>query len=345
MAVLVGAGVASSAPALGAPGDHIRAGEVTLIPSIAAGLQYHTNVYRSELASTPAASFGLTPGGSAAAAGDDHQFSASAEWTLDKYLFVGDNGLESTLSSGDRVKNLDRFDQFHVGGGADLFKLNRVGLRLADDMNQRNWVMDSPSANVPYTSQFRNELVAGLRVNPGPALELVPGFEWTYDLYRKADPTEDKGEGDRKLNNRQAFGPKLDAKWAFLPRTALVAHVTYEHSDWNHNTIPGGTADSEVGTQLDVPNSDFVRMLAGIDGRFTEKLFLQGFVGYGFGIFAVVKFSSGEANASGGGTTTTTVTAPTSPPTTVLPIPGAPPFLQFWGAGSTTSAPPDPIPQ
>lgn len=31
--------------------------------------------------------------------------------------------------------------------------------------------------------------------------------------------------------------------------------------------------------------------------------------------------------------------------TTLIPIPGNPANLQFWGAGSTTSAPPDPIPQ
>lgn len=31
--------------------------------------------------------------------------------------------------------------------------------------------------------------------------------------------------------------------------------------------------------------------------------------------------------------------------TTVIPIAGAPAFLQFWGAGSTTSAPPVPVPQ
>jgi hypothetical protein len=31
--------------------------------------------------------------------------------------------------------------------------------------------------------------------------------------------------------------------------------------------------------------------------------------------------------------------------TTSISIPGAPPGLQFWGAGSTTSAPPVPVPE
>ncbi|MCB9686770.1 MAG: hypothetical protein H6738_13400 [Alphaproteobacteria bacterium] len=266
---------------------------MTVIPSIALGLQYHTNIYRSEVVSTPAADLNVTPGVSATAAGDDHEFSANGEWTLQKYFFVGDNGLNTTLTSGQRLSNLDRIDQFHVGAGADLFKLNKVGLRLSDDLTQRNWVIDSPSANVPYTSQLRNAFSMGLRANPGPALELVPGFGWTYDLYRKPDFSTETVDDTRRLNGRNTFGPKLDAKWAFLPRTALVAHLTYEHNDWNNNTIQS-VAGGEVGSQLDIPNSDFVRGLAGIDGRFTEKLFLQAMLGYGVGIFSPGSVDSPE---------------------------------------------------
>lgn len=288
--------------AFAAPGDHIRAGDVEVVPSVDFGLHYQTNVYRSEVLSTPAANLGITPAVAVSASGDDHQFSASGEWRLQKYLFVGE--LESsTLDTSERIANLDRFNNFQLGLGADLFKRNQIGLRLSDNMTMNNWQVEAPTANVPYTSQYHNAFKAGLRANPGPALEIVPGFTWTYDNYQTPDFTEEDAEGERALNSKNSYGPRLDAKWAFLPRTALVAHLAYEHNQWANNTI--ASPGSSLGDQVDVPNSDFVRFTTGIDGRFTERLFMQALVGYGVGLFNVDSVEAPEdlenisANVSG----------------------------------------------
>ena len=77
--------------ALAAPGDHIRAGDVELVPDIDLGGEFRTNVYRSEVDAVPAANFRIAPGLLVAAEGDDHDFRLGGEWVLRKYFFVGDN--------------------------------------------------------------------------------------------------------------------------------------------------------------------------------------------------------------------------------------------------------------
>ncbi len=294
--------LALASEAVAQPGDHIRAGDVEVVPSVDFGVHYQTNVYRSEVLATPAANLGITPAVALSASGDDHQFSAGGEWRLQKYLYVGEiEGV--TLDSSERIANLDRFNNFQLGFGADLFKRNQFGLRLSDNMTMNNWQVEAPTANVPYVSQYHNAFRAGLRANPGPALEIVPGFIWNYDNYQHPDYTEEQADDERALNSKHTYGPRLDAKWAFLPRTALVAHLTYEHNQWAENTI--SSLQGELGDQIDIPNSDFIRFTTGIDGRFTERVFLQALLGYGVGLFNVDTVEAPEdldnisANVSG----------------------------------------------
>lgn len=274
--------------ALAAPGDHIRAGDVELVPDIDLGGEFRTNVYRSEVDAVPAANFRIAPGLLVAAEGDDHDFRLGGEWVLRKYFFVGDNDITPLPSDQSRIGNLDRFDEFSIVGAADTFKRNIVGFRIADDLALRNFRSDAEFADIPYTSQLRNSLDAGMRINPGPALEFIPGAAWIWDSFR----VPGIGESDRSLNVRNTFGPKLDAKWAFLPRTALVANASWMFNDWQNNLLDASLNPAD--TQIALPNSNHIKTLAGIDGRFTDRIFSQVLIGYGVALFNDQSISGGE---------------------------------------------------
>lgn len=265
-----------------APGDHLRAGDVEIIPDIDIGGEYRTNVYRSENTTIPAANLRIAPGVTAALEGDDFDFKAGGEWQLRKYFFVGDDALgpENTQSTGERITNLDRFNEFSLSAGIDTLKRSVVGFRLSDGMSLKNFRADAELADLPYSSQFRNTLQAGLRINPGPALEFVPGFSWSYDSFQVPRLAED---GERALNGRNTYGPRLDAKWAFLPRTALVFRSSFLVHQWRENALT--TNDPNLGAEIALPNSQHLKLQTGIDGRFTEKLFLQFLLGYGVAFY------------------------------------------------------------
>lgn len=273
-------GVMCAATAAAAPGDHVRVGDVEFAPDVDLGLEYRSNVYRDELTTIPAANFRIAPGLLMVMQGDDHEFRLSGEWILRKYFFVSDDELASPLPSATRIGNLDRFDEFSVSAGADTFRRNVVGFKLSEEMALVNFRADAEFADVPYSSQFRNTLGAGIRINPGPALEFVPGGQWTYDSFRV--PGIDGSE--RALNNRNQYGPTLGVKWAFLPRTSFVGTGSWMVNQWETNVLESGVNEA-YGAEIALPNSNHIKTMVGVDGRFTEKLFAQLMVGYGVAIY------------------------------------------------------------
>jgi hypothetical protein len=291
VAVGLALGSSWSQVAAAAPGDHIRAGVVEIVPRVDLGLIYHSNIYRAETDPSAASNLDVSPGIAVSASEDDHEFVVDGAWSLQKYVFVGgtDGDLRST-----RIANLDRFDTFNVGASAALFKRSVVGLKLSNDTIQRNWTIDSEEADVPYITQFRNAFGAGLRTNPAPALEITPGFQWTYDAFRA--PLLDASQDDRSLNKRTMLGGKLDAKWAFLPRTALVGRFDYSNNSWAQNVVTSQVGGGGSG-QLAIPNSSFVKGSFGIDGRFTERVSALALLGFGTSFFSADSVSGAVAPA------------------------------------------------
>lgn len=262
-----------------APGDHIRAGDAELVPSIRLGTEYRTNVYRTEVEPVGGANLLLSPGATLAVGGDDHSFKMGGSWELRKFLFVQENEATSGLTAGERASRFDRYSDFGVSAGADLFRREVVGLTLSDSINLRNNSTDAQFAEAPFTSQFRNTLAGGLPIRPGPALSITPGASWSFDQYLVP---RDESFDSRVLSNRHAYGPNLNAKWAFLPRTSVFASASYRVNSWG-----AGPLGEDLGAALTIgsPDSQFIRTMAGIDGRFTERLFLNLGVGYGVGLY------------------------------------------------------------
>jgi hypothetical protein len=298
---------ATSADALAGPGDHIRAGDAVLTPSIDIGGEYRTNLYRSEADPTAGANVLVSPGLDFKVGGEDHEFTFGGVWELRKFLFVQDVGV-SPLSPAEQAAALDRFNDFGVNVGTSLFQREVVGLILTDALTMRNNSTDAEFSETPFTTQLRNSLNTGVRINPGPALGITPGGRWSYDQYRA--PAREVGD-ERVLNSRNSYGATLDMNWSFLPRTSIYANANYMVNSWT-----AGPVQESVGGLSGSPNSQFTRAMAGVDGRFTNRLSLNLGAGYGVGIYetganltgldgllakaqARVQFSEGSAGRAG----------------------------------------------
>ena len=267
--------------ALAAPGDHIRVGALEIIPSVGAGAEYRTNVYRRETNGVAASNVLVSPALTAKAAGEDHAFQAGVDWELRKFFFVGDADRGAAGNFDGRVQNLDRFNEFSANVGLDNFKRNAVGLRLNNRTALQNWTIDRPVSDLPYSSQFRNAASLGVRVNPGPALEFVPGARWTFDDFQSFRPADGV---ERFSNIRNSYGPTLDAGWAFLPRTSLVLRGSYLVHNWQRNELE---SDDQLDGGVLLPDSRHLKVWTGLDGRLTEKLFLQLLAGYGSAAYSI----------------------------------------------------------
>lgn len=266
------------AVASAAPGDHIRAGDAELVPSIQVGGEYRTNLYRSEVEPVSGANLRVAPAATLSAGSEDHSFKLGGVWELRKFLFVAEHPQTATLSAGERASRFDRYNDFGVNANMALFRREVVGFTLSNATNLRNTTTDAQFSEAPFTSQFRNNLSGGIPIRPGAALSITPGAAWAYDQYLA--PQRDGVDG-RSLSNRHSYGPNLDAKWSFLPRTAVFFNASYRTNQWTDGPVLEAIPDASIGS----PDSDVIRTLAGIDGRFTERIFLNLGVGYGVGLY------------------------------------------------------------
>jgi len=287
LTLMLSLGALSAGTASAAPGDHIRAGDAELVPSIQVGGEYRTNLYRTETDPIGGANLRVAPGANLTVGSDDHSFRAGGQWEIRKFLFAQEGtGAEADLTPAQRAARFDRFSDFGLTAGADLFRREVVGFQLAESIDFRNNSTDAQFAEAPFTSQFRNQLSGGVPVRPGPALAITPGAVWTYDQYLA--PRQEAFD-TRVLNNRQSYGPTLSAKWAFLPRTSLYANTSYMFNRWTEGEVGEAVAD----TVFNTPDNQMIRFMAGLDGRFTERIFLNIGAGYGVGLYET------GANATG----------------------------------------------
>jgi len=264
-----------------APGDHIRAGDAELVPSLQLGAEYRTNLYRAEADPIGGANLRIAPGANLTVGSDDHSFRAGGQWEIRKFLFAqAGDGAEADLPAGQRAARFDRFSDFGLSAGTDLFKREVVGFTLADNIAFRNNSTDAQFSEAPFTSQFRNTLQGGLPIRPGAALAVTPGGMWSFDQYLAP---RQEGADSRVLNYRHSYGPTLGAKWAFLPRTAVYANTSYIMNQWTEGPVGEAVSDTVFST----PNNQMIRFMGGIDGRFTERIFLNLGVGYGAGLYDV----------------------------------------------------------
>jgi len=271
--------------AIAAPGEHIQIGNSgELIPDIDLGMEYRTNVYRKEVDPIAGANLRVAPGLEIASKTEENEVALSGRWELHKFFYLAEDA-DSDLEQSERVSSLDRFNDFQINARLDVLKQQSVGFRLGSKTALKNNSTDASYSEAPFTTQFREALEGALRVSPGPALKLFLGGHYSYDDYLL--PTQPTGNADRGFNTRQAYGPTLNTRWEFLPRTAFVLNGEYTMNRWDENSVDA-TVDGDpgaLGDTLAVPNSDQTKVTVGIDGRFTENLTLTLRGGYGVSIY------------------------------------------------------------
>lgn len=264
--------------ALAAPGDHIRTGDTTITPAVDVGFEYRNNVYRAAEDPLAGGNLRVAPQLSLGVDSTQNAFEIDGEWELRKFLFVSEEDPDLRAL---RIAGADRFNDFNVGAALSVLRNEAVGLELSDRVTLRNNQTDRGVLGSPFFTQVRNELQGGLRLSPGEALDIIPGGQWSYDDYRIADESAFR----TRFNSRHVYGPRLDVSWDFFPRTSMVLEAEGQWNRWGDNSVPVVDSFSGDPGEVTVPDSVHVRVLAGLQGRFTERIFVDLIGGYGTALY------------------------------------------------------------
>ncbi len=285
--------VALSGVAVAEPGDHIRIGNTEVVPDLDIGFEYRSNVYHEEVDPQGGANLRVAPGIQITAEGEEHRFSFGGEYEARKQIYVAFDeadvppALGATFDQSTAVNSLDRWNDFTADAAVNLFRASQLGFDITDKATYRNNVVDSDFSESPYMTTFRNALEGQIRFKPSSAIEIKGGGLWQYDDYRVPEffgvALTDENEHD-PFNSRHMYGPSLSVGWSFFPNTALVLEGRYLMSRWAVDEIPSQTVDPVLGTPgvtVAKPDSNSLRLAAGLRGRITEKLRMDLLAGYG----------------------------------------------------------------
>lgn len=272
----------SRGSAQAAPGDHITVGKAELVPALQTGLEYRSNVYLEEgTESNPTdagMNFWVRPLFDLSLDSDDLFLALSAEYTARKYFAA-------------RLSNLDRFADFGVSLDLDALPKAVLGFKIEEVLRSRARAAETRSAvdegePIPVDANIKhlsNTLVGQLSVHPGGPLTVDVGGHFNIDNY--SVPEGVLRTDTPSLNDRIGYGPNLDLRWAFFPRTAIVGSFQMDWFDWKDNFLSTGGANSteaeQLGAYVGVPDGMLWEFSGGLRGRITEKTVIGALVGYG----------------------------------------------------------------
>jgi len=259
--------------AVGGPGEHIQVGSATIVPNVDLGMEYRTNIRQTPTDGEGGVNLLVQPSLEIEAKGPDTQFELSGMYSLRKYFSK-------------KLSNADRLNDFDLGVGLKLMKSNPVGLNVKNRTALRNDPnISSLNLKNAFNTRVHNDLTGGIAIRPGPVLEIEVGGIWNFDRFLV--PSTAIIESGRLLNQRNRFGPALNAEWRFFPRTAIVLESSYVLNRWNDNWVLTGDTPGELGQFLAKPDSSQFRLATGMRGRFTERMVLSLTLGYGFATYSV----------------------------------------------------------
>ncbi len=292
--LLMGLGVGARSAAA-EPGDHIGTDTVQLIPSAELSLHRRTNVYLEEGETgggppvSPGTALWIQPDVTFKLDGSDVTLQLGAHYAAKKY-FQSAVGTENSTD----VANLSRYKDFGLRGNLVLLKNSMVGLKLRNSTTLSGSELEEDDAENPYLDLLRIQNSGRITVRPGSSLDVDLGGDFNYSTYTFLS-------GD---NLRVGYGPAAEAKWKFLPKTAVVGSWSMEWFDWRDNFqgVPdSSTSTSDViGSYLGVPDGRLARLEGGLRGRLTERLVLGLTIGYGTAIYDEQSVLDDAATEPGG---------------------------------------------
>jgi hypothetical protein len=264
-----------SAPAAAGPGDHIRAGNAEIIPSVTWLAGWRSNVFLAagDACATDGtvlepthsgAAFDLIPAiGITSGPSDNLTYKLDANFTARKYL-------TSDLS------NMDRYQDFMIVGSMQVRPNSPVGFEARNELRNFGRETDFDTADNPYFGRFEERLTLFSNIRPGGAISFDAGGRLGYIAYNR--PHRDETT-ETLVNSRSSVAGLVDFRWKFFPKTALVADLEFEKFNWKFNE--GNTSASEVSASPK-PDGWLMRASTGVRGRVTEKLQIRATLGYGF---------------------------------------------------------------
>jgi len=280
-------------------GDHIRTGNTTIIPSMELAVVTRSNVYLVEGASTNEAGeavgadpergtlFRVHPGLMFNVKGNDAIFDFSADYKAVKFF-------EKSHT------NLDRYKDVQLGASLKAFPESVVGFKLNDRFHITGRESEASYATSSYINHTMNDAGGRVSIHPGSALEIDLGGNVTYDKYDVSP--QSTAEGSPALNNRLGYGPGLDLKWNFFPKTAVVASYSMAWFDWEENVVDArgdGISTEDVGETLGIPDGSLWRTSLGLRGRLTDKVVVGVIAGYGQMDYDEGSVKGADGNAAG----------------------------------------------
>jgi hypothetical protein len=268
--------LSAASPAFAQPGDHIGTENVQLIPSLMLTTQQRSNVFLQE---------GVIGGGDEIVSGTNLRIQPSLSFKAENsdVMFSSSVGYTARKYFQSEITNLDRFRDFDVRGDVDLLRQSVVGLKLRDTFQINGFESEADKADDPYIQILSNDFGARLAIRPGSSLDIDAGGDVNIDNY--SGPSGSNASFVRTgQNDRLGYGPAVDIKWRFLPKTALVGNFSMEWFSWENNVVaPSG--DDTVESYIGIPDGRILRAEGGIRGRFTERLVLGLTAGYGTAIY------------------------------------------------------------
>jgi len=241
------------------------------------GVDWNSNVYRTagsqgnEADPTPGANLTVGPKLELGLDGPDAILKTSGAWGIRKFFVP-----EQT--------NLDNFSEADVRLSLDLLPNAVVGFKTNDGFKRNTSPSETPDAEDALLRRTRADLSGALAIHPGDALSLDIGGFYQFNDYNLPSSAI-----DADLNRKNTFGPKLDLKWTFFPKTALVSDFELRFARWENNIIDTTTdaqgTVADLGSTLAMPDSTTWKVRAGLVGRFTQRLVLNLVAGYGGAVY------------------------------------------------------------
>ena len=264
--------------ALAGAGDHIRAGEAEIVPSIFLGMEWQSNPYFNERVNFVPDEQQQDYGGLALLTwpqvvvsldGPDLALDLSAAWQPRIYLTQ-------------ERQNLTRFGEGDFGLDVDILPRSMIGFNISEDFRVSTRAMDAGYSSDAFARRLTSTTRGVVSIRPGAALDIDVGGHFSWDDFDV--PPQANLEENVNYNSRLSGGPDLHAQWAFFPKTAFVVKGGANFFSWSNNFVnaEGGNITTDYyGDRIAIPNGWGWRAQGGLIGRFTERIVVNALVGYG----------------------------------------------------------------
>ena len=289
--LLLGGGAANAALAAN-PGEHIRAGNTVITPSVSASTFWRSNPYLADGSDGEDVRSGagllLRPALELKAKNSDYEFNLGANYTGKKYFTDG-------------MDNLNRWKDFEIKAGLRALPDAKVGFQLQNDLRNSGRETDAAFADDPYQARLEEKFGGAAVIRPGSSMELTAGGQ--VGLQKFTSPTDSAFQDDDPagLNNRTSYGLLADYRWRFFPKTAVVVQLDQTWFRWERDVVPLAGVVDEAGDPVNTgkPDGSLLHAMVGVNGRFTEKVALKLLAGYGQVINDESSVSSSGADLGG----------------------------------------------